>query len=74
MNDGVWVTYTVHFGGGRYNDIEVDKYSNLAFFDDELEALRFGNGKGCRTVFVPFGYTLQAAITAKGELATGKNK
>lgn len=59
----MWVTYSVKPGiMHAATDWDPSTYYNLAFFDNELAALRYANSKSAKAIQVFHGESLEDAI------------
>lgn len=59
----LYIAYQEHFGKSfSPTDWEPNMYLKIAIFDDELEALRYGNFAGATVVKIEPGDTLESAI------------
>lgn len=58
----VWITYSVKYGTGHQMDREPNTYYNVAFFNTEIEALRYANEHSAKAIQVFSGETLEKSI------------
>lgn len=63
----VWITYSVKYGNGHQLDREPNTYYNLAFFDNELAALRWANTLSAKTIQVFHSESIEDAIKREGQ-------